>query len=84
MEIRIAAGAERVLDRNPRFKTALLEELRSQRFAYVCFIERTGTEETSKLEIKCLGGDGILVPEEAFHSPGTLERITTGLEFSMK
>lgn len=84
MEIKIAPRAEQVLDRNPRFKTKLLEELKTQRFAFVCFIDQSGAGTNAKLEIRCLGGEGVLVPETAFNSPGTLERITSGLEFSMK
>lgn len=84
MEIKIAPSAELVLDRNPRFKSELLDELKTQRFAYICFIDRMGAGANAKLEIRCLGGEGVLVPETAFNAPGTLERITSGLEFSMK
>ncbi|MBM4073521.1 MAG: hypothetical protein FJ271_32050 [Planctomycetes bacterium] len=84
MEIKIAPSAEPVLDRNPRFKTELIEGLKTQRFAYICFISQSGKGANSKLEIRCLGGDGVLVPETAFDAPGTLERITSGLECSMK
>ena len=84
MEIKIAPSAEMVLDRNPRFKTELLEELKTQRFAYICFIDKMGAGASSKIEIKCLGGEGVLVPETAFNAPGTLERITSGLESGMK
>lgn len=84
MEIKIAPNAEQVLDRNPRFKNELLEELKTQSFAYICFIDQSGRGANAKLEIRCLGGEGVLVPETAFGAPGTLDRITSGLEFGMK
>jgi hypothetical protein len=82
MEIRIGRGAEQVLDRHPGFKIELLDELKTQQFAYVCFIEEF--ESKGALEIKCLGGQGIVVPETSFHLPGTLARITTGLASAIK
>lgn len=84
MEIRIGFSAEKVLDRHPGFKTQLLDELKTQRFAYVCFIEEFATPRMPSVEIKCLGGQGLVVPEAAFDLPGTLARITSGLASGIK
>ncbi len=82
MEVKIGHGAHAVLERNHAFKESLLGELEEQKFANICFIEGPATADS--LEIKCLGGDGIVVPESSFATPGIPSRIIDELTARMK
>jgi hypothetical protein len=82
MEVRIGHGAHAVLERNHAFKQRLIEELATQKFANICFIE--GPAGADSLEIKCLGGDEVVVPESSFSTPGIPARIVDELTARMK
>ncbi len=82
MEVKIGHRAHAVLNRNHEFKRKLIDELTTQQFANLCFIEGPGRD--GFLEIKCLGGEGVLIPESSFNSPGTLADIIGGLTLRMK
>jgi hypothetical protein len=82
MEVRIGHGAHAVLDRNHAFKERLIEELATQKFANVCFIEEP--RSAGGLEIKCLGGEEVVIPESAFNTPGIPARIIDELSTRMK
>jgi hypothetical protein len=82
MEVRIGHRAHVVLDRNHAFKERLIQELATQKFANICFIE--GPRSAGGLEIKCLGGDEIVVPESSFNTPGIPARIIDELSIRMK
>jgi len=82
MEVRIGHRAHAVLERNHAFRQRLIEELAEQRFANVCFIEEPGSD--GDLEIKCLGGEEVVVPESCFNTPGISGRIIDELSIRMK
>jgi hypothetical protein len=82
MEVRIGHRARQVLDRNHAFKDKLIEELATERFANVCFIEEPGRDEG--LEIKCLGGEAVVVPESSFNMPGIPRWIIDELSIRIK
>ncbi len=82
MEVKIGHRAHAVLDRNHQFKAELIEALTTQKFANVCFIEEPGTD--GNLEIKCLGGRGVVVPETLFSNPGAPGLILSDLAMGMK
>jgi hypothetical protein len=82
MEVRIGNRAHAVLDRHHAFKARLIEELQTEGFANICFIEEPSTEGV--LEIKCLGGREVVVPEAAFNNPATPRAIINDLAMAMK
>jgi hypothetical protein len=82
MEVRIGPRARAVLERNHTFTAELIEALANQNFAAICFIDEPST--AGMLEIKCLGGQEVVVPESAFNTPGVPRRIVNELATRIK